>query len=303
MARSTQTKSDQSGDFAEPIVLAEPDVQRAPVVLTSPHSGRLYPQVFLNQSRLDALSLRRSEDSFVDELFDKGPDLGVPLLCANFPRAYCDANREPYELDPRMFKDKLPPHANTRSVRVACGLGTIARVVGDSTDIYREKLVYADAERRIETCYRPYHATLARLLHRTHQKFGQVLLLDCHSMPSIGGPLDQDAGHGRADIVLGDRYGTSCDPYLVDLVEAAFRREGYHVGRNAPYAGGYTTLTYGRPGRFVHAVQIEINRALYMDEQRIERGPEFETHRSAIARILRDIIAHFDAASQQIAAE
>ncbi|MFO1187246.1 MAG: N-formylglutamate amidohydrolase [Alphaproteobacteria bacterium] len=259
----------------EPVELRRPYEQAVPIVLASPHSGRNYPEAFVRQSRLDALALRRSEDFLIDEIFGAGPSLGMPLVAARFPRAFCDANREPYELDPQMFEERLPAFVNTRSVRVACGLGTIARVVSDGAEIYSRRLSFAEAEARLSQCYRPYHAALKEVMAETGARYGQVLLLDCHSMPSIGGPLDLDAGLGRKDVVVGDRYGTSCDQRTVRLVEALLREQGFDVARNSPYAGGYTTQLYGRPAQGLHAIQIELNRALYMDEREIEPGPGF----------------------------
>ncbi|WP_428482513.1 N-formylglutamate amidohydrolase [Pyruvatibacter mobilis] len=259
-------------DFTPPFTVARPETQTVPFVLNSPHSGRIYPQAFLAASRLDALSIRRSEDSFVDEIFAAAPRLGAPLLHANFPRAYLDTNREPYELDPAMFHDTLPPHANTRSVRVAGGLGTIARVVADSTEIYRAPLSYAEADHRIRTLYMPYHQALSELLENTFHRFGCAVLIDCHSMPSLAGPIEDDPMAPRADIVLGDRYGVSAAPALTDAAERILTDLGYVVTRNTPYAGGFNTEHYGRPAHGLHALQIEINRALYMDETRVTRG-------------------------------
>jgi N-formylglutamate amidohydrolase len=259
------------------IFLMRPEVQTAPIVLASPHSGRAYSESFLADSKLDALTLRRSEDGFVDEIFGAGPSLGMPLLAARFPRAYCDVNREPYELDQQMFEDRLPAFVNTRSVRVACGLGTIARVVTDGAEIYRRRLSFAEAEQRLRQCYRPYHRALKSLVEDTLEEFGTALLIDCHSMPSVGGPMDQDAGLGRKDIVLGDRYGTACDNRVLAIIEDRLRSFGFDVVRNNPYAGGHTTQVYGAPARGVHALQIEVNRALYMDERRVERASGFQT--------------------------
>ena len=255
--------------------IIQPSRQSLPLVLSSPHSGRDYSDAFLASSRLDSLALRRSEDSFVDELFAGANDLGVPLLRALFPRAYVDPNREPYELDPEMFADPLPEAANTTSARVRGGLGTIARVVADGAPIYRGKLRFADADTRIRKYYRPYHAALTELIRRTKRRFGFVILVDCHSMPSIGGPMDSDAGSNRADFVLGDRHGTSCHPVVTLTAERVLRRQHFAVRRNAPYAGGFTVQHYGRPRDNVHAIQIEINRAIYMDEARIRRAPNF----------------------------
>ena len=190
----------------------------------------------------------------------------------NFPRSYVDVNREPYELDPRMFTGRLPSFANTRSMRVAGGLGTIPRVVGDGQEIYRERLNVDDALGRIEALYKPYHRALRRLINKAHQAFGTVILVDCHSMPSIGVSRDEPR---RPDIVIGDRYGTSCAPLLPDMVEEIMSGLGYSIGRNKPYAGGFITEHYGNPASGLHTVQLELNRAIYMDERRRERGPRF----------------------------
>lgn len=269
-------------DFNPPFTISAPETQTVPFALNSPHSGRIYPPAFLAASRLDALSIRRSEDSFVDEIFSGAPRLGAPVLKANFPRAYLDTNREPYELDPAMFHDALPPHANTRSVRVAGGLGTIARVVADSTEIYRAPLSYAEADHRIRTLYMPYHQALSDLLETTFRRFGCAVLLDCHSMPSLAGPFEDDMGTSRADIVLGDRYGVSAAPALTDTAERILTDLGYSVVRNTPYAGGFNTEHYGRPAQGLHALQIEINRALYMDEARVTRA-------AGLNRLTRDM--------------
>ena len=246
-----------------------PERQSAPVVFASPHSGTDYPPEFLAASPLELLALRRSEDSFVDELFAAAPSRGMPLLRALFPRAYIDPNREPFELDPAMFEDDLPSYANTSSSRVAAGLGTIARVVSSGQEIYAGKLRFADAAQRINAHYRPYHRALRGLLEATRRSFGCYLLIDCHSMPSVGGPHDPDAGRQRPDFVLGDCFGASCDDAIVSLVENDLRGRGYEVTRNRPFAGGFTTRHYGRPNQALHALQIEINRALYMDEAAI----------------------------------
>ncbi|MDD3446669.1 MAG: N-formylglutamate amidohydrolase [Zavarzinia sp.] len=266
-------------------------VAARPLVLSSPHSGAVYRAEFLRQSRLDPVSLRRSEDCFVDRLFGTAPRLGATMVRALFPRAYVDPNREPYELDPAMFRDTLPAFANTRSLRVLGGLGTIARVVADGAEIYREKLSFADAEARIAECYRPYHAALAEAIARAEQQHGVALLLDCHSMPSMAAPGERDGGRGRPDIVLGDRFGMSCAPAVIETVERVLRDMGYRVGRNDPYAGGYITHHYGRPRRGRHALQIEINRALYMDEVRLEPNEGFERLRADLDRLVTELAA------------
>ena len=264
------------GRAARPVEVIAPARQDAPLVFASPHSGSDYPPDFVAGSALDRLTLRQSEDSFVDELFAAAPAHGAPLVRALFPRAFIDPNREPFELDPAMFADPLPGYANTQSSRVAAGLGTIAKVVASGREIYRAKLRFAEAMRRVEACYRPYHAVLQASIDRTREAFGFCILIDCHSMPSIGGPRDPDAGRNRADFVLGDAFGRSCDASVTATVEAALRSLGRVVVRNKPFAGGYTVRHYGRPAEGVHALQIEINRALYMDERRIERTAGIE---------------------------
>ncbi|MFN7165464.1 MAG: N-formylglutamate amidohydrolase [Pannonibacter sp.] len=253
-------------DFREepPFEILAPAEQRLPFVFNSPHSGASYPQSFLDASRLDSLAIRRSEDAFVDDLFAGVVPMGAPLLRVRFPRAYLDVNREPYELDPKMFEGRLPPYANTRSLRVAGGLGTIARIVSESQEIYAHRLTVDEAMERIETLYKPYHNTLRRLLAQTHVRFGFAVLIDCHSMPSS--VRCQTTGN-RPDFILGDRYGTSCPVELTDLAATLLKAKGYTVSRNKPYAGGFITEHYGRPAKGLHALQLEINRGLYMDER------------------------------------
>jgi N-formylglutamate deformylase len=243
------------------------------VVFNSPHSGRVYPPNFLAQSRLDLATLRRSEDFFVDELIAGVVRRGHPVMRAHFPRCYVDVNREPYELDPRMFDGRLPSFANTRSMRVAGGLGTVARVVGDAQEIYDRRLPVDDALRRIETLYKPYHRALRRLFTRIHRDFGAAVLIDCHSMPSTAGAKDD---RPRADVVLGDRYGTSCTAIVSDVTDATLRSLGYTVSRNRPYAGGFITEHYGNPAAGLHAIQVELNRSLYMDEKVYSRSATFD---------------------------
>jgi N-formylglutamate amidohydrolase len=260
------------GAVSPPFEIVEPLQWRAPIIFNSPHSGSVYPDDFLIASRIDLPTLRRSEDSFMDELIADLSRRGFPVVRVKFPRSYVDVNREPYELDPRMFSGRLPSFANTRSMRVAGGLGTIPRVVGDGQEIYRERLAVEDALLRIETLYKPYHRALRRLINRVHQTFGAAVVVDCHSMPSIGVSRDEPR---RPDVVIGDRYGTSCAQLLPDIVEATMGRLGYSVGRNKPYAGGFITEHYGNPASGLHAIQLELNRAIYMDERRREKSPRF----------------------------
>jgi len=261
-------------EFDLPFEILEPVEAQGPVMFNSPHSGSIYPRAFLTTTRLDMATLRRSEDSFVDELIVGVVKRGYPMMRAHFPRCYVDVNREPYELDPRMFEGRLPSFANTRSMRVAGGLGTVARVVGESQEIYGQRIPVEDAIRRIEGLYKPYHRALRRLFTRLHRDFGAAVLIDCHSMPSTAGAKDE---RPRADVVLGDRYGTSCVPVVAETVEAVLRGRGYVVSRNKPYAGGFITEHYGNPAVGLHVIQLELNRALYMDERRYERSASFHS--------------------------
>ena len=244
------------------------------MVFASPHSGNVYPASFQAASRLDPVRLRGSEDAFIDEIFAAAPRLGAPLLSALFPRAFLDPNREPFELDPDMFDGPLPDYVNTDSPRVRAGLGTVARVVTNGEEIYQGPIPFGEVRARIEHLYEPYHRALSDLITDARERFGTCLLVDCHSMPSVGGPMDQDQGLGRVDMVLGDCHGTACSAEVIRRVETTLKNLGYVVTRNTPYAGGYTTRHYGRPKENVHAIQIEINRRLYMDETRMERAPD-----------------------------
>ena len=251
-----------------------------PLVFASPHSGRYYPEDMMSAAVLDAVSIRRSEDAFVDDLIAAAPDHGAALIVANFARAYIDLNREPFELDASMFADELPAHARGRTARVAAGLGSIARVVSEGQEIYHRKLMFAEAETRIAGAHRPYHKALVGLIAEARAAHGFAILVDWHSMPSAAarsGTRDK-----ASDIVLGDRFGAACAGVLPSRVERELEALGYRVARNVPYAGGYTTEHYGRPHRGVHAVQIEINRALYLDEATV-------TPTSGFARLKGDI--------------
>ncbi|NQV45024.1 MAG: N-formylglutamate amidohydrolase [Rhodospirillales bacterium] len=280
--------------------ITAPERQTVPVVFASPHSGRVYPDAFLAQSCLDPLALRRSEDAFVDELFDQASDMGAPLITAQFPRVYVDVNREPNELDPAMFSDSLPTGTNTASPRVTAGLGTIAKIVSDGQKIYDGQLRYGDVQQRIEQCYVPYHRALMGLVEDTMRRFGTCLVVDCHSMPTRGG-LSSGTGSGdTVDLVLGDCWGSSCHHTISDIAEHAARDQGFVIQRNTPYAGGFTTRHYGRPSLGMHAIQLEIDRALYMDEEAMTRLPEFDDVRRKLTCIA---LAMVDMGWDRLAAE
>ncbi|MBP1848936.1 N-formylglutamate amidohydrolase [Rhizobium halophytocola] len=280
----------------------EPDTQAIPFVYSSPHSGRRYPPAFLEQSKLDAAAIRRSEDHFVDELFGAAPDLGAPLLLAHFPRAYVDVNREPYELDPRMFDGALPPFANSHSLRVAGGLGTIPRIVAENMDIYSRRLPVNEAMTRIETVYKPYHMRLRKLIARTHARFGHGILIDCHSMP---GNIRLSGSGLRPDFIIGDRYGTSASADLSRAAMEFLEDQGFTTVRNKPYAGGFITEHYGRPARGLHALQIEVNRSLYVDEATLEKKRDFDELKGAVTTLMQrmaEFAEHF-AGPASLAAE
>lgn len=275
------------GLAARPFRIERPARQDIPFVFASPHSGRLYPPAFVAASRLGLLSLRRSEDAFVDELFGPVVGLGAPLIAAEFPRVYVDVNRAASELDAAMFDPAPSLPLEAASLRVAAGLGVIPRIVRDGAEIYRGKLAPAEAEARIARFYRPYHAALAGLTEETFQRFGAVVVVDCHSMPS---------GPAVPSIVLGDCHGASAAPALLHHAESAFAACGFSVVRNTPYAGGFTTRHYARRGTGIHALQIEVNRGLYLDEDQVERGARFAELRERLTMALTRLVA-FEAAA------
>ena len=262
--------------------------QRVPFVFNSPHSGSHYPSRFLAMSCLDHNAIRRSEDCHVDELFGAAVALGAPMLAANFPRAYLDVNREPWELDPRMFVEPVPSFANIRSARVAGGLGTVPKLVGEGLDIYPRRLPLAEALARIQHSYKPYHEALKHLLARTQALFGYAVMVDCHSMPAsirIG-----ETGV-RPDFIIGDRFGASAAPALTETAIGMLIAMGYTVAHNKPYAGGFITEHYGRPLRGVHALQIEVNRGLYMNERTFQKSSGFEALAADLSRFSADLMA------------
>jgi N-formylglutamate amidohydrolase len=275
--------------FALRRAAAEGGAPPTPLVFASPHSGRLYPEDMMAAAALDALAIRRSEDAFVDDLIEAAPDLGAATISAHFARAYIDLNREAFELDPGMFADELPEFARARTARVAAGLGAIARVVSEGQEIYARKLTFAEARRRIEGAHRPYHAALERLIREAHAAHGFAILIDWHSMPAAAA---RAGGRDRpCDVVLGDRFGAACAGLLPARVERELEGLGYRVARNTPYAGGYTTEHYGRPARRTHALQIEINRALYLDEATLSPTAGFGRLKAHIEQLTRALAA------------
>ncbi|MDX2236558.1 MAG: N-formylglutamate amidohydrolase [Hyphomonadaceae bacterium] len=269
----------EGDDMGAPFALIEPLRRTSALVFASPHSGRRYPESLLALTRVPVAALRRSEDAYVDELFAGAAAHGAPLLSGTIGRAFVDLNRDPGELDPDMYADRLGAAPSAASPRVQAGLGAIPRIAADGQALYAGKLAAAEAERRLGAVHRPYHAMLASLLDEARGHFGCAILIDCHSMPSCA------RGPQAPDIVLGDRFGASCHPAITALVEATLRRMGYRVARNAPFAGGHTTQTYGRPARSLHALQIEVSRGLYLDERTLNRTSGFARVRADMARL------------------
>jgi len=262
--------------------------QRVPFVFNSPHSGHHYPERFLAMTRLDRTAIRRSEDCYVDELFGAATPLGAPMLAANFPRAYLDVNREPWELDPRMFAEPLPSFANIRSARVAGGLGTVPKLVGEGLDIYSGRLPLSEALARIELVYKPYHDALRRLLTSTHARFGYAVLVDCHSMPAS---VRVGESGVKPDFIVGDRFGASAAPGLTETAIGLLISMGYAVAHNKPYAGGFITEHYGRPARGLHALQVEINRGLYMNERTLHKSAGFDALADDLTQFSAELMA------------
>jgi N-formylglutamate amidohydrolase len=271
---------------AEPIYSSSPAELHCPLVFSSPHSGRLYPECFFEKTSLPLKDIRTSEDAYVDALVDSVEDMQLPFIKALFPRIFVDVNREPYELDPLMFREALPDNTNKTSLRVVSGLGTVAKVTGNQKIIYNRLLDVPTVMRRIDTFYKPYHEKLSALLRRSMVLFGRVVLIDCHSMPSR---LHAGQPRSRPDFVLGNRYGQSCHPDLTDKVMALLKQQGYTVRMNKPYAGGFITEHYGKPEQNLHTLQIEINRDLYMNETTLEIHEGFQSLSDNLQRLFAEL--------------
>jgi N-formylglutamate amidohydrolase len=279
------------GKIDPPFEILAPREWTAPAIFNSPHSGRSYPDSLLRMTKLSPVALRKSEDCFIDELFAPCIDLGAPMLRALVPRAFIDLNREAYEFDPRMFESELPGYMNTTSPRVAGGLGTIPRLVAEGEEIYRGRLTLADGLDRVETVYRPYHRALKALLDEVMAKVGAVLLLDCHSMPSNAAGTPGQSRAAQVDVVVGDRYGAACPEHITQYLEGLFRDQGLTVARNTPYAGGFITQNYGSSKLGQNALQIEINRALYLDERSFRKNRYFGDMQGLLANVMRALLA------------
>ena len=267
--------------------LIEPDPITTPVIVASPHSGRYYPWSFMRRTVLDERSIRSSEDAYMDELVADAPSFGAPLVCAEYPRAFLDLNRGADELDPAVVEGIRHP---TQNPRISSGLGVVPRVVANGRMIYRGKLPRGEAEARIDTIWTPYHDCLKGLIARAQARFGEAILLDFHSMPHEALDAVTRPRGRRPDVVLGDRFGSACRPEIIEELEVAFVSAGLVVSRNAPFAGAYVAQTYGRPSHGSHVVQIEIDRALYMNERLIQRSEGFDDLRRTISNVLAHVI-------------
>ncbi|MEL6519542.1 MAG: N-formylglutamate amidohydrolase [Pseudomonadota bacterium] len=279
--------------------LLQPPVRTTSVIFASPHSGNAYPWSFLRRTVLDDHAIRSSEDAYVDQLFEAAPGLGATLLVADVPRAFVDLNRSTEELDPALIEGIK---STSHNPRVSSGLGVIPRVVANGRAIYRGKLDRSEARARLDDHWYPYHAALQNQLDAAKAEFGQAILIDCHSMPHEA--IDAISGDGKnwPQVVLGDRFGAACAPAIVNRIEAAFQRAGLRVARNAPFAGAYVTQAYGRPSRNQHAVQVEIDRSLYMNEATIEPNEHYDRFKAQITQAMSEIV-DIGRASQPLAAE
>lgn len=265
-----------------------PESRTTSVVFASPHSGRLYPAEFLNASILDERLIRTSEDAFVDLLLEQVTAFGAPLLTATAPRAYVDLNRAADELDPAVVEGVA---VFAHNPRINSGLGVIPRVVAGGRAIYHGKIPMTEARQRLSLWWHPYHDCLQTLLEESRRQFGQAVLIDFHSMPHEAMEAVASRAGRRPEIVVGDRYGAAANSGIVDQVEEAFRSRGFNVARNAPFAGAYITQTYGRPGINQHAIQIEMDRALYMNERDITPSSNFANFKQVLTEILADLAA------------
>jgi len=259
----------------------------APVIFTSPHSGSHYPTSLQDRLQVPLIDLRRTEDAYIDDLISTAPDKNLILIAANYARCYVDLNRDARELDASMFSDGAPRTCGMPSARVRAGLGCLPRVGASGREIYSDPLSRKEGADRLDRVYDGYHGALTAELEALKLDWSDVVMIDCHSMPSV-----QPGRSTLPDIVLGDRFGSSCSGRLTSVVERTFRRLGLSVVRNAPYAGGYTTRRYGRPRRGVHLLQIEINRKLYLDEVLVEKSTSFEDIKHVMAEIIDEIAAY-----------
>lgn len=255
-------------------------------VFASPHSGTVYPAAMRADPALPDASLRSAEDALVDRLVAAGADLGATVLLGRMGRAWVDLNRDPADLDPALIDGATD---GAVSARTAAGYGVIPRLTGDGRPLYDRRLTLEEATGRIAGTHAPYHAALAEAMHAAHARHGEAVLVDWHSMPARA--TQGSSGARGPDVVLGDRHGASCSADLTRRLRRAFEALGWRVALNQPYAGGWTTQRWGRPSEGFHAVQIELNRALYFDEAGRVPGAGWSRTEKGVARVMADLLA------------
>jgi N-formylglutamate amidohydrolase len=254
-------------------------------VFASPHSGTVYPSDMGADASLDEASLRSAEDALVDRLIAPGVDRGATVVLARLGRAWVDLNRDPADLDPLLIDGAAD---GAVSARTAAGYGVIPRLTGDGRALYDRRLTLAEARSRIAGTHAPYHSALAEWMQAARAQYGEAVLVDWHSMPARA---TQGSGGARGpDVVLGDRHGSSCSAELTRRLRRAFESLGWRVALNQPYAGGWTTQSWGRPSEGFHAIQIELNRALYFDEVARSPGPGWSRTEKGVARVIADLL-------------
>ncbi len=267
--------------------LTGPRAGHVPLVLDSPHSGTEYPDDF--GAAVGRELLRQAEDAYVDELYACGPDLGATLIAARFPRSYIDANRSLLDIDAALLDAPWPGPAHP-SAKTQKGIGLIWRVLDSGEAIYARKLGIEEVKRRIVRYHQPYQRAVKDALDRAHRHFGAVWHLNLHSMPAVSGRISEEGpGKARADFVLGDRDGTTCEPGLTAVVGETLRAMGYQVKVNDPYKGVELVRAFSDPAAGRHSLQVEVNRRLYMDERTRAKAGGFESLRSDLERLLRRV--------------
>lgn len=267
------------------VIIKKPQKTAVPIVVSSPHSGEKYFPDFLEMTRLSLRELQQTEDRFVDRLFEHVPEVGGTLLTTEFPRVWCDVNRDCRELDPGMFRPALSSEGLLQSAKVRAGFGVIPRCASQSRSIYTHCLPAEDVHQRLQLAWLPYHEALTQLLKELRKEFGMVILLEAHSMPRLP--------QARAsDMVVGDVHGKSCSPALTATVEQYLLQLGYEVRRNVPYAGGYITSHYGRPAEGIHALQLEICRSRYLNPATLQPSRGFQQMQKDMAGLL-DMLVDF----------
>lgn len=254
-------------------------------VFASPHSGTVYPAEMGRDPSLTEASLRSAEDALVDRLIAPAADHGAMVLLGRLGRAWVDLNRDPADLDPRLIEG-VPD--GEMSARTAAGYGVIPRLAGDGQALYDRRLSLAEAQARLAGTHKPYHAALADGMMAARARYGEAILVDWHSMPARA--TEGIGGARGPDVVLGDRHGSSCGAGLTRRLRRAFEALGWRVALNQPYAGGWTTQTWGRPSEGFHAIQIELNRALYFDETARVPGPGWSRTGKGVARVIADLL-------------